>query len=41
MTFVIILLILGGLALIFSGVENQSLVDYLKTWIGGKSATAK
>lgn len=39
MTFIIILLILGGLALVFSGVENQSLAAYLQSWIGGGNAT--
>lgn len=34
MTFAVILLILSGLALIFSGIENQSLASYLKSWIG-------
>lgn len=38
MTFVIILLILGGLTLIFSGIENKSLAEYLQTWIGGSNA---
>jgi hypothetical protein len=38
MTFLIILLLLGGLALIFSGVENKSLASYLQTWIGGSNA---
>lgn len=37
MTFIIILLILGGLTLIFSGVENKSLAAYLQEWIGGSS----
>lgn len=39
MTFVIILLILGGLTLIFSGVENKSLAVYLQGWLGGSSAS--
>lgn len=39
MTFVIILLVLGGLALLFSGIENQPITTYLKSWIGGTSAT--
>jgi len=38
MTFVIILLILGGLTLIFSGIENKSLATYLQSWLGGSSA---
>lgn len=39
MTFIIILLILGGLTLIFSGIENKNLAAYLQSWIGGKNAT--
>lgn len=38
MTFIIILLILGGLTLVFSGVENKSLAAYLQSWIGGGNA---
>ena len=38
MTFIIILLILGGLTLVFSGIENKSLASYLQSWIGGGSA---
>lgn len=41
MTFIIILLILGGLTLVFSGVENVSLAAYLQTWIGGGKSAAK
>lgn len=36
MTFVIILLLLGGLTLIFSGVEDQSVTAYIQQWIGTK-----
>lgn len=38
MTFIIILLILGGLTLIFSGIENVSLASYLRQWLGGANA---
>lgn len=38
MTFIILILILGGLALIFSGIENKSLAAYLQSWLGGSSA---
>lgn len=33
MTFIIILLILSGLALIFAGIEKQSVSAYLQKWI--------
>jgi len=39
MTFLIIILILGGLTLIFSGIEKKSLASYLQGWIGGGNAT--
>jgi len=38
MTFIILMLVLGGLTLIFSGVENKSLAAYLQGWLGGSSA---
>jgi len=41
MTFVILLLLLAGLALLFSGIENQALVPYLQSWLGGGSSAAK
>lgn len=36
MTFVILLLILGGLALLYSSIENVDITTYLKSWLGGK-----
>ncbi len=36
MTFVTLALLLSGLLLLFSAIENQSITDYAKTWIGGK-----
>lgn len=40
MTFLIIITLLGGLTLIFSGIEDVSLTAYMQQWIGGtKSAT--
>lgn len=39
-TFLIIIALLGGLTLIFSGIEDVSLVAYMQQWIGGtKNAT--
>jgi hypothetical protein len=37
MTFMILLLILGGLALLYSAIENTDIVSYVKGYIGGKS----
>jgi len=39
MTFIIIILILFGLTLIFSGIEKKSLAAYLQSWLGGSNAT--
>lgn len=36
MAFVVIMLLLFGLLLVFSGVENTSIVDYANKFIGGK-----
>lgn len=35
MVFVTLVLLLGGLALLFSAIEDKPIVDYVKTWIGG------
>lgn len=36
MTFVILILILGGLALMISGIEDQSIASYIQGWINVK-----
>jgi hypothetical protein len=35
MVFITLALLLGGLALLFSAVEDKSIADYVKQWIGG------
>ena len=37
MTFVTLLFLLTGLLLLFSAIENQSIIQYAQTWIGGGS----
>ena len=41
MTFLILILVLSGLALIFAGIENKSIPDYLRTWVGTTSNASK
>jgi hypothetical protein len=36
MTFVILVLTLGGLALLYSAIENVDIITYIKGFIGGK-----
>lgn len=33
MTFIIVLLLLGGLALVFAGIENQDIGSYVRSWL--------
>lgn len=35
MTFVVLMLVLFGLLLLFSGAENKSIAEYAQEWIGG------
>lgn len=37
MTFLTLIAILGGLVLLFSAIENQSILAYLQSWTGTQS----
>lgn len=37
MTFIILVTILAGLSILFAGIQDESIINYINSWIGNVS----